>query len=107
VRDLRRNLERASLWADVVGGDAAREIRGLGYFDTIVVDPPRSGLATEVVEAIGAHVPRTVVYVSCDPATLARDAAALSASGLRLESIVPVDLFPQSFHVEAVATFRS
>jgi 23S rRNA (uracil1939-C5)-methyltransferase len=107
VRDLRRNLERSSRWADVIGGDAAREIRGLGHFDSIVVDPPRSGLATEVIEAISARLPRTLVYVSCDPATLARDAAALTASGAKLESVVPVDLFPQSYHIETVATFRS
>ncbi len=106
VRDLRRNLERASLWAEVVGGDAAREIAELGRFDVVVVDPPRAGLDARVVTALGATRPRTVTYVSCDPATLARDAARLEQCGYRLTRATPVDLFPQTYHVETVARFE-
>jgi len=106
VRDLRRNLENNQLWAEVVGGDAAREIAELGHFDVIVVDPPRSGLAPEVLASLAASRPRDLAYVSCDPATLARDARALIASGYEIVSATPVDLFPQSYHVETVAHFR-
>lgn len=106
VRDLRRNLESAGAWADVIGGDAARELSALGRVDALLVDPPRSGLQPGLASALAASRARTIVYVSCDPATLARDAKALVGEGYALESATPVDLFPQSYHVETVATFR-
>jgi len=106
VRDLRRNLEQNATWADVVGGDAAREIAGLGHFDCVVVDPPRAGLDTAVIEALGSAKPRAIAYVSCDPATLARDAARLAEQGFTLTEATPVDLFPQTYHVETVARFE-
>ncbi|MDZ4170343.1 MAG: 23S rRNA (uracil(1939)-C(5))-methyltransferase RlmD [Coriobacteriia bacterium] len=106
VRDLRRNLEHAGVWADVVGGDAAREIVGLGRFDALVVDPPRAGLDAAVIAALGSAKPRVVTYVSCDPATLARDAARLVEVGYSLTDATPVDLFPQTYHVETVARFE-
>ncbi|HET6350803.1 MAG TPA: 23S rRNA (uracil(1939)-C(5))-methyltransferase RlmD [Coriobacteriia bacterium] len=105
VRDLRRNLESAQSWAEVVGGDAAREIETLGYADLAVVDPPRAGLDPAVIAALARLRPRALAYVSCDPATLARDAKALEEAGLTLVSATPVDLFPQTFHVETVAHF--
>lgn len=106
VRDLRRNLERNDTWADVVGGDAAREIDALGAFDVVLVDPPRAGLHERVIAALAARRPRTVVYVSCDPTTLARDAARLVSAGYTLTDATPVDLFPQTYHVETVARFE-
>lgn len=106
VRDLRRNLENAAVWADVVGGDAAREIAALGRFDAVVVDPPRAGLDAAVIAALGAAKPRVIAYVSCDPATLARDAARLAEAGFTLTDATPVDLFPQTYHVETVARFE-
>jgi len=106
VRDLRRNLEHNEVWAEVVGGDAAREIAELGAFDLVVVDPPRTGLPAEVIASLATTRPRALAYVSCDPATLARDTASLSQAGLRLVSATPVDLFPQTYHVETVAVFE-
>lgn len=106
VRDLRRNLEDEGLWADVVGGDAGRELPSVGHVDLALVDPPRSGLQSEALDALAAAGARTIAYVSCDPATLARDAAALTQRGFELASATPVDLFPQTFHVETVALFR-
>ncbi len=70
-----------------------------------VVDPPRTGLGERGVEAVVATRPRTLAYVSCDPASLARDTKLLRASGYRLDWVQPVDMFPQTFHVEAVARF--
>lgn len=102
VRDLRRNLEMSELWAEVVGGDAARELPGLGSVDLVVVDPPRAGLGADVVKALGATGARKIAYVSCDPATLARDLPGLLEAGYELESVTPFDLFPQSYHVETV-----
>ncbi|WP_263410369.1 23S rRNA (uracil(1939)-C(5))-methyltransferase RlmD [Terriglobus tenax] len=73
--------------------------------DLIVVDPPRAGLGTEVVERlIAISVPR-IVSVSCDPATFSRDAAGLLQSGYTLAELHLVDMFPQTFHLETVAVF--
>jgi 23S rRNA (uracil1939-C5)-methyltransferase len=106
VRDLFRNLEDAGLWAEVRGGDATRELADVGRVDALLVDPPRSGLGEGAIAAIPKTSARTIVYVSCDPATLARDAKALEGKGYVLEHATPVDLFPQTFHVETVAVFR-
>ncbi len=106
IADLRRNLENAGAWADIVGGDAARELADLGGFDLVVVDPPRSGLEGSVIPHLVATGARRVAYVSCDPATLARDAARFAEAGYGLRSVRPVDLFPQTFHVETVAVFE-
>lgn len=107
VRDLRRNAHENGVEdaIEVIGGDSARELPELGELDALVVDPPRAGLAEGVPESIAAAHPERLVYVSCDPATLARDAARLEAVGFHLVEAQPVDLFPQTFHVETVALF--
>lgn len=106
VRDLRRNLEERGLIAEVVGGDVAYELPDLTNADSAVVDPPRAGLATEVVDQLcDLRIPR-LVYVSCNPTTLARDLQRLCTDVYELESLTPVDLFPQTYHVETVATLR-
>ena len=103
VRDLRRNLELAGLDnVDAVGGDAGLEFPNTDA-DIIVVDPPRQGLAAEVVEQLSKQPARAIAYVSCDPATLARDLARFAQAGTFAPArVTPVDLFPQTFHVETV-----
>ena len=76
-----------------------------GRWDVAVVDPPRTGLGGDGVAAVVRGRPRAIAYVSCDPASLGRDTAILAAEGYRLDWAVPVDLFPQTFHIEAVARF--
>jgi 23S rRNA (uracil1939-C5)-methyltransferase len=73
--------------------------------DTIVVDPPRTGISREAMEAIAHHGASRVVYVSCDPPTMARDARRLLDAGYRLHSIEGFDLFPNTPHVETLAVF--
>lgn len=74
-----------------------------GPWDLVVLDPPRQGCSRRVLDAMaGMAVPR-VIYVSCDPSTLARDLGILVPSGYRCLSLQPVDLFPQTFHLESVA----
>jgi 23S rRNA (uracil1939-C5)-methyltransferase len=74
--------------------------------DLAVLDPPRQGLSKSALAALVAHAPPMVIYVSCDPATLARDIDRMVQSGYELVEVQPVDTFPQTFHVEAVAFLR-
>jgi 23S rRNA (uracil1939-C5)-methyltransferase len=70
--------------------------------DLIVVDPPRTGLGPEITALLVRIAAPTLVYVSCDPATLARDLHALGAGGYEIETVTLADLFPQTFHLETV-----
>jgi 23S rRNA (uracil1939-C5)-methyltransferase len=74
--------------------------------DLVVVDPPRTGLGAEITALLGKLGAPRLVYVSCDPATLARDLKALIASGYAIESVTLADLFPQTFHLETVVHLR-
>ena len=107
VRDLRANAERNGVQLEVLGGDAGRELATLGTLDALVVDPPRAGLGKGLVELIADAAPRTVAYVSCDPATWARDTALLGSAGYRLKCATPVDMFPQTYHIEVVSLFEA
>jgi len=71
-------------------------------FDLVVVDPPRGGLGASVIRSLGERRARSLVYVSCDPATLARDLRALGNSGYRITQAHLMDMFPQTYHVESV-----
>ena len=73
--------------------------------DLVVADPPRAGIAPAALAAIIAKHPRAIAYVSCDPATLARDARQLVDGGYRLIEVQLVDLFPQTYHIESVSWF--
>jgi len=74
--------------------------------DVIIVDPPRAGLGSDVVDGVLRQAPRRLVYVSCDPATLARDARGLAAGGYELLECTPIDLFPQTYHIETVSVWQ-
>ena len=74
--------------------------------DLIVVDPPRTGLGAELTTLLGAIAAPALVYVSCDPATLARDLRALVTTGYTVESVALADMFPQTFHLETIALLR-
>ena len=71
--------------------------------DIVLVDPPRSGLDPQALDGLLEIKPPHLVYVSCDPATLARDASRLVAGGYRLQQITPFDLFPQTYHIESIS----
>jgi tRNA/tmRNA/rRNA uracil-C5-methylase (TrmA/RlmC/RlmD family) len=115
VRDARHNL-REWPWARVHKGDVAAvlsrggqhgaERRALPTARLVVADPPRAGLAREVIEYLSAaeHGAARFAYVSCDPATLARDIGLLAARGWALTDLRAFDAFPMTHHVECVAT---
>lgn len=73
--------------------------------DVALVDPPRAGLDPRVVEALLKMMPGILVYISCDPSTLARDASLITKGGYRLDQVTPVDLFPQTYHIESINLF--
>jgi tRNA/tmRNA/rRNA uracil-C5-methylase (TrmA/RlmC/RlmD family) len=106
VRDARHNL-RDWPWARVHRGDVAQVLRhtALPPARLVVADPPRAGLAKEVVGYLsGAPAAERFAYVSCDPATLARDLGLLIKGGWALEDLRAFDAFPMTHHVECVAT---
>jgi len=72
----------------------------------VLVDPPRSGVDVHALDGIKQLAPEIIAYVSCDPSTLARDAARLIAGGYRLVEVTPFDLFPQTYHIESIAIFE-
>jgi 23S rRNA (uracil1939-C5)-methyltransferase len=74
--------------------------------DVIFVDPPRAGLGTTVSAQIDRLASRELVYVSCDPATLARDLKQLTSGGLKIAEMHLIDLFPQTFHIETCTVMR-
>jgi 23S rRNA (uracil1939-C5)-methyltransferase len=103
----RRNLSDARLSnarveTAAVGAWLAHNAERLGSVDFILLDPPRAGAEPEAVRAVIALNPRQISYVSCDPATLARDLLALTGAGYRLASVRAFDMFPQTHHVETV-----
>jgi len=85
-------------------GPAESILPGLSFYaDGVMVDPPRSGLEKRAIDAILTGKPGWLAYVSCDPATLARDLRRLITAGYRLQSVTPFDLFPQTYHIESIS----
>ena len=101
---IRNGIENAEFFCGDAG-QAALELEKQGIRpDVIVVDPPRKGLNGDTIEALHRMNPRRIVYVSCDPATLARDVALLKERGFTLQNAQAADLFPRCAHVETVIT---
>ncbi len=111
IADAERNAERNGIAnARFVAGSARTGVRPLleqaGKPDVVLVDPPRAGLSQKIVRRVLECEAKRIVYVSCNPTTLAPNAAQLVEAGYRLRRVRPVDMFPQTPHIECVALFE-
>ena len=111
IEDAHKNAERNGivnaefLCADAAEAAAKLEARGERP-DVIIIDPPRKGCAPELLHTVVQMNPERMVYVSCDPATLARDMRILADLGYVPQELTPVDMFPRTAHVECVTLFK-
>jgi tRNA/tmRNA/rRNA uracil-C5-methylase (TrmA/RlmC/RlmD family) len=88
-------------------GDVARVISQFESADVVLLDPPRTGAGQAVLAAIADMAPRSIIYIACDPAALARDTGYLRESGYHLQSIRAFDLFPMTHHIESIALYTA
>lgn len=95
--------------AEYIASDAAQGVRRLAdngrHYDVVILDPPRSGAADSAGE-ICLLDPEKIIYISCDPSTLARDCGILSAGGYRIQTSIPIDMFPQTYHLESITLLQ-
>ncbi len=104
IRGARRNeIQNAQFFAGDVRLALSELVTRAGRPDVLIVDPPRAGLSQKVVRRIIEASPKRIVYVSCNPTTLAPNAAQLVDAGYELVKVRPVDMFPQTPHIECVA----
>jgi 23S rRNA (uracil1939-C5)-methyltransferase len=105
VDDLLENTEDLNN-VEIVEGAVEDVLPEIGVpLDAVLLDPPRGGVDRHALDALAELEPRRIVYVSCDPATLARDAKRLGTKGYTLVEAQPVDMFPQTYHIESVSLF--
>ena len=103
IANAKRNQLKNTRYLCADAKQGAAQLIAEGYhFDTIIIDPPRKGCDNETLEALCTLAPKKLIYISCDPATLARDIKYLTMHGFALVSATPVDLFPRTTHVESV-----
>ncbi len=98
----RGGIENAEFFCADAAQAAAKLLENGTAPDVVILDPPRKGCSTDTLQAVAAMGPDRIVYVSCDPATLARDCKTLQALGYTLKTAVGVDMFPRTVHVETV-----
>ena len=104
IAGARRNgITNAHFFAGDTRAALPELVERAGRPDVVVVDPPRAGLSKKVVQRIVEAAPKRIVYVSCNPTTLAPNAAEMVAAGWSLQRVRPVDMFPQTHHIESVA----
>ena len=98
---LKNGIQNATfVCADAAGGTRLLAANGRA-FDTVILDPPRTGAAESIPEICRLN-PATIIYISCDPSTLARDCGLLAGQGYQVVSSVPIDMFPHTYHIESV-----
>ena len=108
IEDAKANAELNSISnTEFIADDMQKGLKALIQrklrADVIVLDPPRAGATLKTLERVLAFVPQKIVYVSCNPSTLARDLKFFQLFGFRLDRLQPVDMFPYTYHIECVA----
>ena len=108
IRDAKINAEANDIhnihFMNADASDGANQLIASNIkIDAMIVDPPRKGCSKDTLDAIFKIAPERLVYVSCDPATLARDVKIITENGYQLEKVQPCDMFPQTVHVETIA----
>ncbi|MCH8940442.1 MAG: septum formation protein Maf, partial [Chloroflexi bacterium] len=104
IQDARENLAGFKNVEILVGKTEVVMLDMDEAVDALVVDPPRAGCQGQALESIMRLAPSRIAYVSCDPATLARDLRILTSGPYKIETVQPIDMFPQTYHVECIAT---
>lgn len=104
IKDGEENCQRQGItniqW---LSGDAVKVLNATKEkLDLAIIDPPRAGCSPAVLTWLNEHITRQLLYVSCDPTTLARDLKTLVAAGWRIDAVQPIDMFPQTYHVETI-----
>jgi len=106
IKNAEQNRDRNGLTnISFASGSVEKWIKGadIPIFNVVVVDPPRSGLSGKIIDFIVKTNPEKIIYVSCNPSTLARDLEAIiQKGGYTVKNIVPIDMFPHTFHIECV-----
>ncbi len=106
TRDAQQNF-RDHRNVNIHRGDVARVISQFESADVVLLDPPRTGAGQAVLTSIADMAPRSIIYIACDPAALARDTGYLRESGYHLQSIRAFDLFPMTHHIESIALYTA
>ncbi len=107
VVDAQENIERNEAWnVEFIEGRAEDVLLTVEEMEVLLVDPPRKGLDPYLLQAVDFRKPRQILYLSCNPATLARDTQKLLGLGYELKRLQPFDMFPHTFHVETLAVFE-
>ncbi len=107
IEDAKVNAKKNGLsHARFLCGEAEQLVRELGTVDTVFLNPPRKGCEASFLEGLVEKAPATIVYISCDPATLGRDVAILSSHGYKPDVFYPFDMFPQTAHVETIVRMK-
>lgn len=107
VEDARANAKLNRMTnATFVCANAEEYITKASGVDVVILNPPRKGCEPSFLEGIGRLLPKKVIYISCDPATLARDLSLLRHYGYQVTAVQPVDMFPQTAHVECVVSLK-
>ena len=86
-------------------GKVEQKLGSVRKIDTIILDPPRNGVSKQVINQVIEKKPKLIIYVSCNPSTLARDTKILLNNNYRLNKIIGLDLFPMTHHIECIASF--
>ena len=105
VEDARGNALENQVVVNWIEGKVEEKVKELTDFETIFINPPRKGVHMDVITALIKISPKKIVYTSCDPGTLARDADLLCQRGYVFKKAIPFDMFPQTIHVETIALF--